>query len=78
MIRTLLFCLALILSPALVRGDELTKLDLDRLFSDLYLKEGEKRAEAGELPQGRFFDLLFKPSFLWAVIPPLLFSRGPP
>ncbi len=55
MIRTFLFCLALILSPAVVWGDELTKLDLDRLFSDLYLKEGEKRVEAGELPQGRFF-----------------------
>jgi tetratricopeptide (TPR) repeat protein len=45
----------LILCPALARGDELTKLDLDRLFSDLYLMEGEKRVEAGELPQGRFF-----------------------
>ncbi len=61
MIRTFLFCLALILpacaladrSPALVWGDELTKIDLDRLFSDLYLKEGEKRVETGELPQGR-------------------------
>ena len=63
MIRTFLFCLALILpacaladrSPALVWGDELTKIDLAQLFSDLYLKEGEKRVEAGELPQGRFF-----------------------
>ena len=55
MIRTLLFCTAFIFSPALVHGNELTKLDPDRLFSDLYLREGEKRVEAGELPQGRFF-----------------------
>ncbi len=51
MIRTFLFCLALILpacaladrSPALVWGDELTKIDLDRLFSILLSKGGREK-----------------------------------
>lgn len=52
----LIICSLLTLSPpSILDGGELSQIELDRLFSDLYLKEGEKRVEAGELPQGRFF-----------------------
>jgi len=46
---------ALLFSPAGLWAGDLTEQELNRLFSNLYLKEGERRVEAGELPAGRFF-----------------------
>lgn len=47
--------LTLFLFPSTLRAGDFTEQELNRLLSDLYLKEGEKRVETGELPAGRFF-----------------------
>lgn len=49
----LIFALLALIPPPGFAGD--LDLKLDKLLSDLYLKEGEKRVERGELPSGKFF-----------------------
>ena len=55
MTATAILVLILFLYPSKPWAGDFTEQELNRLLSDLYLKEGEKRVETGELPAGRFF-----------------------